>query len=345
MTMLKRKIVEYALSALLLGRFICYNIRMQIRRLLVHAHFFYAPLASEIAACIRNFVDVCGAAQGYVVAEGVLPPGVARLGYRLFAAAGRLVRLLNGKGKNPKQAPRSVRNRAADRCILVSVVRDFALYRSCLAENPCLSDCEKVAYDNREENMPIPVRYNRFLDSLSSQTPPAWLVFCHEDFEPQEPLSPLLGTLDPDCLWGPVGAYRQSFGGLGRQRIVGSLAAAQKKVPRGFTVDTFDCCCLIVHTSLIEKFHLRFDEELAFDLYVEDFCASAKTRYGIPSKILPFKAVHHSDSKPTGRLYRHLPYLQAKYPHNLFTATCTYFGTQPPLMRLQRKLLSFFIKL
>ena len=66
--MLKRKIVEYALSALLLGRFICYNIRMQIRRLLVHAHFFYAPLASEIAACTRNFIDVCGAEAVEVVA-------------------------------------------------------------------------------------------------------------------------------------------------------------------------------------------------------------------------------------------------------------------------------------
>ena len=45
----------------------------------------------------------------------------------------------------------------------ISVVRDFDLYNRVIVNNPHLGDAQKIAYDNRAENRPIPTRYNEFL--------------------------------------------------------------------------------------------------------------------------------------------------------------------------------------
>lgn len=238
---------------------------------------------------------------------------------------------------------------AVENVKVISVVRDFPLYRRCVEDNPNLQDVEKVCLDNREGNEPVPVRYNAFLDGYDHSRP-AWLVFCHEDFEIAEPVRPLLNGLDRETLHGPIGCSRQSFLGLGRQIYSGCIEECDRgdeshrwmvgrRVPKGTEVETFDCCCLIVHSDLVKRFSLRFDEALAFDLYVEDFCAMSKVRHGIASNVLPLSAIHHSGSVPTERLTRHLPYLRRKYPRNCFAATCTYFGTMPFVMRVQRKLM------
>ena len=73
-----------------------------------------------------------------------------------------------------------------DAIVLISVVRDFAMYDRCVKGNPFVAGGELRPVDNREKNEGIPVGYNRFLDSR----PPderAWYVFCHEDFEWREP--------------------------------------------------------------------------------------------------------------------------------------------------------------
>ena len=64
---------------------------------------FAAPLELAFATLV--------AAQGYVVAEGVLPPGVARLGYRLFGALSRLMRF------GSQTARRLVGDRALTACL------------------------------------------------------------------------------------------------------------------------------------------------------------------------------------------------------------------------------------
>lgn len=227
----------------------------------------------------------------------------------------------------------------------VSVVRDFDLYRRCLRENPKCSGVQFVAFDNTSNNQPIPVRYNSFLDGYdySHET---WFMFCHEDFEPQEDISALLATADRSALHGVVGGVRRGFAGFGRQVIYGNMTerrrdgeGEERRVGRGIErmveVEAFDCCCLIVHSSLIQKFHLRFDERLLFDLYVEDFCAAAKVFHGVRSFVHPVKCCHHSGSRATERLYRHLPYLKAKYPRNCFVGTLVYFGTPNWRKRLQ----------
>lgn len=70
---------------------------------------------------------------------------------------------------------------------------------------------------------------------------------------------------------------------------------------------------IIVHSSLIKKYDLRFDETLSFDLYVEDFCIQAREKYGIVSKILPLKCQHYSYGNVSKRFYELLKYMRKKY--------------------------------
>ena len=233
---------------------------------------------------------------------------------------------------------------------VVSVVRDRAMYRRCLEDNRYCSGMNLVPCDNRECNNPIPVCYNKFLVEYDCAKE-SWLIFCHEDFELQEDVAPLLGQFDKNSMHGVVGAARKGFAGFGMQVIYGNMTEINRdgsgrtwnpgqKIYRAVEVETFDCCCLIVHSSLVEKFGLRFDENLLFDLYVEDFCALAKVKYGIRSYVHPVKCCHHSGSRATDRLLRHLPYLKDKYPDNCFVGTLTYFGTPTWQKRLQDRVVS-----
>ena len=85
-------------------------------------------------------------------------------------------------------------------------------------------------------------------------------------------------------------------------------------------VDTFDCQCLIVHSTLIGKYSLRFDPSFSFDLYVEDFCINSFEKYGIVSKVLPMKCRHWSHGKLTDRFYSSKSYLGGKYS-GIYTTT------------------------
>lgn len=232
---------------------------------------------------------------------------------------------------------------------LISVVKDHNMYEFCQSSMAKDKTVIQHFFNNDKQNLPIPCRYNEFLNGYD-YSQPAWFVFCHEDFEFQEPLEPLLSKLPTDALYGPIGCARKGIFPFRHQVFLGKITEQNRNgtgtpwqvgqsVPALTPVETFDCCCMIVHSSLVEKYHLRFDEELAFDLYVEDFCATARVKYGVLSRVLPFKATHHSGSKPTDRLYRHLPYLAKKYPDRDFCASCTYFGTPDSVTKLIKMLI------
>ena len=228
--------------------------------------------------------------------------------------------------------------------VVISAVRDFDMHARCVKDNPFCRGCEIVAIDNRESNDGIGVCYNRFLDSRP-QDEDAWYVFCHEDFEPKESLADRLGSLDPSCLWGPIGAETRVIGGIYHQwRLLGSVEECKKDGsnrhtigtadPFGTPVETFDCQCLIVHSSLIRKRALRFDKTLTFDLYVEDFCIAAHETAAIPSRILPFAALHWSGGSVQPRYYQQEAYLNAKYPTSCYTGTSSWIlGGNPPFFR------------
>lgn len=91
------------------------------------------------------------------------------------------------------------------------------------------------------------------------------------------------------------------------------------------TVSTVDCCCIIVHSSLIFEHNLRFDENLKWHMYAEDFCINARRNYGILTKVVQLDCFHTS----TGNLdnlgddfYNSADYIKKKYNIEYINSTC-----------------------
>ena len=247
-----------------------------------------------------------------------------------------------------------------DDVVVISVVRDWAMYEKCLGKNPNVQNCRLMPIDNREKNERITVCYNRALEELKGEMP-RWLVFCHEDFQPLENLVDVLSRANRELFYGPIGGRLEQrrpwlLGGIWPGVFAGVVEMSEKDgsreetfgtaVPANRRVDTVDCQCLIVHSSLVEKYHLRFDERLSFDLYVEDFCLGAKLAYGIETAIQPFRCRHYSRGTVLPRFFEQKSYLDAKYP--TAEAFCcvgyTIGGGRTPVRRLQKRLRRFLDK-
>ena len=220
--------------------------------------------------------------------------------------------------------------------IFISVVRDFAMYDRLVRNNPNNAGAEFVAFDNNVENKTIPVRYNSFLNSYD-YSKEAWFVFCHEDFQFLEPVAPKLESLDKGAIYGAFGA-KLRVPGVGLQidsnKDGSDMSFRGLPVSGPTTVDTIDCACLIVHSSLIAKFGLRFDENLTYDLYTEDFGIAAKEEFGIDTKVLPIRTHHYSYGNVVQRFHDQLRYLNDKYADAskvYVTTTCYAIGRSSEL--------------
>lgn len=201
----------------------------------------------------------------------------------------------------------------------ISVVRNDAMYDKCIRNNPFCREMSLTVFDNNLENKGISARYNEFLEHDANE---GWLIFCHEDWQLDEDILPFLEKADPRRLYGPVGSFvkecRHSDFIVTKGRVIqGNKDFSDERMlkigPKEGRVDTFDCQCLIVNSSLIRDYKLRFDENLTFDLYVEDFCVNAYERYGIESYVLPISCHHYSLGTITERFYASLAYLRDKY--------------------------------
>ena len=143
------------------------------------------------------------------------------------------------------------------RLVFVSVVRNPGLYARCVSSNVFNAGADFVCFDNTRDNVGVAGRYNSFLDSYDYSRP-AWFVFCHEDWELLEDIRPKLAGLPEDSLYGPIGnatlvtdsricSYTRGFcrqcDREGRRRV------RCRGLFRSGEVDTFDCQCLIVHSS------------------------------------------------------------------------------------------------
>lgn len=241
------------------------------------------------------------------------------------------------------------------RIVIFSVVRDFSMYKKCIEENPFLKGCELVLYDNRKTNDNITTAYNRLISARPADED-AWYMFAHEDFQLQESLIPHFDALDKNSLWGPIGAMtKPRFGIYYQWQLLGvieeckkdgsDVKAIGKNVAKGTLVDTFDCQSLIVHSSLIQQLNLRFDENLSFDLYVEDFCIAAREKANILSKILPLKTRHWSGGNVQRRYYEQESYINKKYPSSCYTgiSSWTLGGKIPFFWRLTVKIKRLFL--
>lgn len=244
--------------------------------------------------------------------------------------------------------------------LLVSVVRDETMYRRCIAENPNCAGCERLMLDNRARNETIPVLYNRVLDGLDHSAS-RWLVFAHEDFEPREPLASRMAEADESRLYGVIGGRlvlesRWLLGGLTRFRYFGLVSqcgkdgGVEKQVGRpaalNTEVETVDCQFLAVHSSLVRRCRLRFDERLSFDWYAEDFCVAAFLSHRVTTAILPLACCHHSNGNVQPRFFEQMAYLDAKYPKEEFFGAVGYpvGGGRTFLRRAHKRLWAFLVR-
>lgn len=202
---------------------------------------------------------------------------------------------------------------------MVSVVRDYQMYGKCVKDNPWCKDLTLVPLDNLKENKPITVRYNAFLDSLQEE---GWVIFCHEDWRLDCDILPILERLDKNFIYGPIGVFVEECEHADFIHINGQVTHSAKDgkrrrvihgVEKEARVDCFDCQCIIVHSSLVKKYGLGFDENLSFDMYAEDFCVNAYERFGIESRTVYIPCTHFSRGNINERFHKSLDYVREKY--------------------------------
>lgn len=228
---------------------------------------------------------------------------------------------------------------------IVTVVNDYKVYDDCIRNNPAMNAFNLVDFDNRTNSKGITAHYNDYLRNKMDEN--RWVVFCHQDFAFHENIEPKLNALDRSAIYGVIGAFPEkefvAFLRLKRFKInkfklgfvkkrtrfgqmiegTGARAAKVGKFVKGTrNVDTVDCCCLIVSVSLIRKHQLRFDENLKWHLYSEDFSLQARQLHGIPTKVVQTDCRHLSPGDFSGDFNDSLHYLKKKYPGLEFASTC-----------------------
>lgn len=221
----------------------------------------------------------------------------------------------------------------------ISVINNFDLYNKCIKQNPFVTLPQKthlIEFDNTKDNIYIAKRYNSFLNNYNYEKE-AWFIFCHCDWEPMENINAKIQNLDKSCIYGPIGSKAEIFknklivyltGFCYEKRRDGSGLRPLGALTKGTEItDTFDCQAMIIHSSLIQKYNLRFDENLKWDLYVEDFCINAKKQYKIPSYAIRLESCHWSGYHITPKsYYQSLEYINQKYPNDSFGGTVSPIG-------------------
>jgi hypothetical protein len=226
---------------------------------------------------------------------------------------------------------------------VVSVVRDKACYQRCVRENPYLAGARFVMLDNSVDNVPIPVRYNTFLDEMPEDT--GWIFFAHEDMELREDPRPWLNRRSPLFPCGLIGTRTIAnlvilpFGVLSdSDRDGGRMHNNRPPLPYtpflGNRTENFDCCGFFVHADAFRAWQLRFDPKCMWDLYAEDLCFQFLQRSGHTVSILPLAAHHWSRGNPDTEHFREsLAHLNEKYADDFFAGgTCVFsVGRRPTL--------------
>jgi len=116
--------------------------------------------------------------------------------------------------------------------------------------------------------------------------------------------------------------------------------------PLGTLTETFDCCCLFVHSEWIRRTGFRFDENLSFDLYGEDLSIAAKEYHQTNSCIIPIPATHYAFHPVPARYTEQWRYLCGKYKHCCYTSICShYIGTPNILWYIQARVKLWIMRL
>lgn len=227
---------------------------------------------------------------------------------------------------------------------LCSVVTHLDQYTTLVKNNSFLHGCSFYPYDNSQENWPVSARYNDFIDNHLPQD--GWIIFCHQDFEFLQDPREVLKNLDKNCIYGPVGVaakkhknlslifhswrkpslkwgteLRPMYYGQVKQGPAGQEKIIGLKLKKPQPVDTVDCCCFMLHSSLIRAKQLRFDEQFDFHLYSEDFSLAARQK-GVQTQAVQIDCRHYSPGHTDKKFWDKYHALIQKYPQEIFLTTC-----------------------
>lgn len=204
-------------------------------------------------------------------------------------------------------------------------------------------NCEIIGYDNTIENTAITKHYNHFIkenimQNTDSEDIGFWSVFMHQDFAFREDINLALENLDKNYIYGPIGVkflspiiHRTEEGfdpskliilGKIAQRMNSQFIYFGEEVKEPTTVDAIDCCCIIMHSSLIKKYQLLFDENLNFHMYAEELCYRAKKDFGIETKVTQLGCFHLGMGVINQEFRDSAQYLKDKFKINKIPSTC-----------------------
>lgn len=242
---------------------------------------------------------------------------------------------------------------------IICVYNDKKTFTKVVQNNQYLKDTEIFAFDNTTENIAITKRYNGFIEE-NIKAPAAggrlkedtWCVFIHQDFGIMEDLNPILEKLNPNYIYGAVGVkiFKGFFyGKKGLDRRLGfkdELKITLGRILQGGgkcggdfgddfglkkhgrialfqpTVDAIDCCCIILHSSLIKKYNLKFDENLGFHMYAEELCYRAKHEHKIKTKVVQMKCFHLGKGDLGEEFEKSAQYVKEKFNLKSVPSTC-----------------------
>lgn len=227
---------------------------------------------------------------------------------------------------------------------IICVYNNTKLFDTIIKNNKNLNDCEIIGYDNTKKNISITKRYNNFIDKyINASQDDFWCFFIHQDFGFMEDINFIVERLDPNFVFGAIGIkFNDEFSfkidknappesKMPIRSIVGQILQGDNGLnfhPYGIKLDepqiatVIDCCCIIIHSSLIKKHNLRFDENLKFHMYAEDICYKAKQEYKIDTKVVPAKCFHIGKGSLDEDFQQAAKYLKDKYHLEMVPSTC-----------------------
>lgn len=230
---------------------------------------------------------------------------------------------------------------------IVCVFNKQEVFEKIVKDNVSTKTCEVFAYDNTNENVAITKRYNDFIEKNiaknanikdSDSNAGFWCVFIHQDFGIQEDIDLLLNNLNKNYIYGAIGikfnypillSTDEGFDtskiiiyGMIAQRINNDFISFGEYIKEPTTVDAIDCCCIIIHSSIIKKYNLRFDENLNFHMYAEELCFRAKKDYQIKTKVVQMKCFHLGMGVLNEEFRNSAKYLKNKFKVNKIPSTC-----------------------
>lgn len=227
---------------------------------------------------------------------------------------------------------------------LVCVYNNRDIFLKVVKNNDNSKNRELFEYDNTLDNIPITKYYNKFIDeNIESDS---WFVFIHQDFGFMEDVDLIIEKLNRNYIYGAVGV--KIFKGIfwGKKHDIEGVKCGFKtelkltigQILQGDndfglrkhgrlaffqpTVDAIDCCCIIIHSSLLKKYNLRFDEHLSFHMYAEELCYRTKKDYKIKTKVIQTKCFHLGKGCLDEDYQKSAQYLKEKFKIKRIPSTC-----------------------